>query len=580
MVLPYPKPNQGTSLTATARLRNRYSLVILLLSGILVFAQGYDGDLSYWVGWITHLTDKGYTDFSANYPPVYIHWLWLVSKCYSFFDFPLARDHLLKLFVLLPVVVCHVWFLRLVTGLSAFKIQSPRYQHMLMALLALNPAIYFNGAIWGQVDLLPNLIVIVALIFCLQGKNVVWVPALCALAFLTKFQMIVFAPIFAGFMFRYWREYLKGILPLGLVVLLVLLPYLLAGNTLNMLHHAYLDTVSQYPYLTFNAANFWYWFAGNMVSDELGVKKIAFGLFVIISCVVMLGVARAKSSQRLLDWANIMPITFFIVLPGMHERYLFAAIPLAILWGCFNPARLPWALLVSVFCTLNMLLAFPLQGELAWWMLSVGIMGLFVCFWAQVIFPARYFARVNQYVLNRAENFNLSEIKTAFFWLLLIALFALKQSMSVVSFELADNEKLLTGMPVISSHQSYSTLKINTSVEGKPLTVEGNVYAHGFGTHAASNIVFHIPPGATGFKSIVALDDEAKAGELQFQVFVDGALRWQSGTLNWLETTDFCEIQLHNNKTLVLKVLSLESNSHDHADWINPVFVFAKETSE
>lgn len=559
--------------TPIASLCNRYSLVILLLSSILVFAKGYNGDLSYWQGWITHLTQKGYTDFNANYPPVYIHWLWLVSKVYAVFELPLERDHVLKLFAVLPSVVCHVALLRLVAGLPKFKIQSINARHSILALIALNPAIYYNGVIWGQVDLLPNFLIIVALLFCLQGRNVLWVPGLFVLAFLTKFQMILFAPIFAGFFFCYWREYLKGIIPLAIIVLCVLAPYLLVGNTLNMFHHAYLDTVSQYPYLTFNAANFWYWFAGNMVSDELGVKKIAFALFFVISCIVMVGVAKAKNPARALDWANIMPITFFTILPGMHERYLFAAIPLTIIWVCFNPKKIHWAVIISVFCTVNMLLVFPLQGDIAWWMLSLGIIGLFVCFWGQAIFSARKLSQVNEFVVKKSGAFTLTEIKAGFFWLLLIAMFAFKQEMNRAHFKRADNETLLTTLPIISKQQDYSTLKINQTVGERSLTVNGQVYAHGFGTHANSSIVFNIPKGAVGFKSIVALDDEAKAGKIQFQVFVDGASYWKSEEMTWLNAKNFCSITFRTGNTITLKVLSLQDNSHDHADWINPVFI-------
>ncbi len=151
--------------------------------------------------------------------------------------------------------------------------------------------------------------------------------------------------------------------------------------------------------------------------------------------------------------------------------------------------------------------------------------------------------------------------------------FVFKQSMNLTVIELAHNEVLLTNIPRLSSEQEYGSLRTNKSVGKRPLTVAGNVYARGFGTHARSRLVFEIPENAVIFKSIVGLDDEAKAGKVNFQVFVDGHLEWTSQVLTWQNPKDVCNVDIRGEKMIELVVSPLGKNSHDHADWIHPVFI-------
>ncbi|TAL00267.1 MAG: hypothetical protein EPO07_09900, partial [Verrucomicrobia bacterium] len=53
--------------------------------------------------------------------------------------------------------------------------------------------------------------------------------------------------------------------------------------------------------------------------------------------------------------------------------------------------------------------------------------------------------------------------------------------------------------------------KINTSIEGNALTINGTSYTYGIGTHAASVIEYDLPAGYTEFRALAGLDDEINA---------------------------------------------------------------------
>jgi hypothetical protein len=76
----------------------------------------------------------------------------------------------------------------------------------------------------------------------------------------------------------------------------------------------------------------------------------------------------------------------------------------------------------------------------------------------------------------------------------------------------------------VTAKNGHGKLGINKSNEGKPLTVEGKVYARGLGAHANALFIYKIPAGAKRFVAVIGLDDEKKDDErssVTFEVFGD-----------------------------------------------------------
>lgn len=119
-------------------------------------------------------------------------------------------------------------------------------------------------------------------------------------------------------------------------------------------------------------------------------------------------------------------------------------------------------------------------------------------------------------------------------------------------------------------YQSWGDLQANRSVNGNPLHIAGVEYKHGLGTHAASRIEYKIEGKYQRFTALVGQDDEELGGDgMQFRVFGDGKLLWQSQTITANKMEQF-NLNIQGIQTLILEVDSLGGKNYDHADWVHP----------
>lgn len=79
-----------------------------------------------------------------------------------------------------------------------------------------------------------------------------------------------------------------------------------------------------------------------------------------------------------------------------------------------------------------------------------------------------------------------------------------------------------------TSHEGFSTPRINRNYEGKQIQVNGQKYGYGIGTHAPSLIAYDLPPGYERFKAIGGLDnsgsDQGGCGQqasIQFSIYTE-----------------------------------------------------------
>ena len=99
----------------------------------------------------------------------------------------------------------------------------------------------------------------------------------------------------------------------------------------------------------------------------------------------------------------------------------------------------------------------------------------------------------------------------------------------------------------------------------------GTTYAKGIGTHAASTIVYNLAGAYTSFISTVGIDDEEigkGTGEVEFQVYGDGTLLFDSGVLSNGQSANI-NVSVAGVKTLTLVASNGIPNDidYDHADW-------------
>jgi alpha-galactosidase len=81
----------------------------------------------------------------------------------------------------------------------------------------------------------------------------------------------------------------------------------------------------------------------------------------------------------------------------------------------------------------------------------------------------------------------------------------------------------ITDLPWVSATSGWEIAKVNKSVGGNTLAVNGRIYENGIGTHATSVIEYDIPDGYDTFSSLVGLDRECvehtEGATVKFHVF-------------------------------------------------------------
>ncbi|MCX6997009.1 MAG: NPCBM/NEW2 domain-containing protein [Kiritimatiellaeota bacterium] len=123
--------------------------------------------------------------------------------------------------------------------------------------------------------------------------------------------------------------------------------------------------------------------------------------------------------------------------------------------------------------------------------------------------------------------------------------------------------------------QGWGAPQKNKSVGGQPLSLGGRKFERGFGTHAESRLQVNLKGGALRFSATVGVDNEIndKTASVEFFVYGDGKLLWESGVLRAGQAAKACDVNLADIKTLLLEVGEAgDGKAQDHADWAEAKF--------
>lgn len=556
---------------------------VVALNLVLCTSNAFDGDIDFWINWIGQLQARGFTGLEANYPPVYMHWLWLCAKFHAAWQQVPEKGLLLRSLVTLPVALAHIGLLLLADRCLRRAQVDDACWNATIALLALNPAILMNGPIWGQVDLIYSLLIALLLYALIEGRYLILAAPLLVVALLTKFQAICIAPVLLPLLWqrRRNRRLWWGLLPAILIAALLMLPYILAGSLRSMIDQTYLQAASLYPYATFNGNNLWQLLDLNTRSDSLYLldralpaegwralftpKRLGIALFGLWSLYLCVSGWRGRE-QPAVQWRNafLSALGFFALLPGMHERYLFPAVIIALIATTRFPEHRRAALWLTILCFGNMaFMLHPSGGALPYLFAALTLgFGLHAAITAgERELPWRAFA---------------ARIPLRAWGLAGLAVY-----LGTIAWQVhlaqpdADGWIDATRLNGRSSHQGWGQLGLGVSVQGNLLKVAGKHHGRGFGTHADSLITLPVPPRATSFSAMAGLDDEASGGMVEFSVSLDGRQVWQSGSMVSGEAAKQLLLDVRGARQLELRVNALGSDHNDHADWLAPRFRIA-----
>ena len=127
----------------------------------------------------------------------------------------------------------------------------------------------------------------------------------------------------------------------------------------------------------------------------------------------------------------------------------------------------------------------------------------------------------------------------------------------------------LSSLDLKQMTSGWSVPKANLDIAGKAITIGGQQFTNGVGTHAASTFRVDLAGKAKRFFARVGLDDTAEGkGSVEFIVAGDGKVLWQSGLLLGGKPALPVDVDVTGVRVLALRVTDGgDGATSDHADW-------------
>ncbi|SIS53979.1 glycosyltransferase 87 family protein [Alicyclobacillus vulcanalis] len=323
---------------------------VALQLALAASTRGYVADQAIFLRWAEAVRTLGfaraYEAGGIDYPPVYLE---LVSA-YAWAAHALGLSiRPGTLAAKLPGILIYAafmpWVWRLSHGVRASR------RRLAFAFYCLNPVLLFDTAVWGQVDVLDATLALGSV--WLAAKRPFAAGAAFGLGLASKFEAIVVLPVLVA---AGWAKPPRlpriGAMAAGALVPFALscLP-LLPSGVLPMITSAYIHTTSEYPDLSLNAMNIWFYFLDSspFQSDSarfvLGLTYKQVGLLLLAAgcAFALLYLARSRRSLvlRQMVAASFVALSFFMLATEMHERYIALAATL-LSWLAASARRLVW----------------------------------------------------------------------------------------------------------------------------------------------------------------------------------------------------------------------------------------------
>ncbi len=130
--------------------------------------------------------------------------------------------------------------------------------------------------------------------------------------------------------------------------------------------------------------------------------------------------------------------------------------------------------------------------------------------------------------------------------------------------------------------QSWGWAHAKENVTAGPISIAGQKFKRGIGTHAFSDLHIDLKGAATRFVSWVGVDDSVEApGTVVFEVWVDGDLRARSPVIRHGGPAHYLDLGLDGARHLLLVVTDAgDGIGHDHADWAGAALFVRQDAAE
>ncbi len=374
---------------------------ILMVTGLILFAcwlrvylaQGgtFGSDVDDWITWSHALTNGAPSTFYArtnsDYLPGYPSILWLLGVMYPLVHSAVSHTfgwHINQMMFLVTYFKTPAIMADLATIITIY-VAGRRWANWRRALVAasiyaINPAIIFNSARWGQVDSVSALFLVLAVVFLVEDRPF-WCGFLLAVSIMTKPTALVLVPLVVVIYARQKRlkRLISALSILAVTSLLIAWPYKPATmSSITFILQRFTTTATKWPVTSMNAFNLWALFNRDLRQHDmifrpdsihwLGLSLHTWGFVLLGALVVVLMVVLAligvpdrktQRAQVVVPIAAMLTFAFFLMLTRMHERHMLPVLPLMALL-CITMRRYwPVYLVLSLDYVLNLYFAYP-----------------------------------------------------------------------------------------------------------------------------------------------------------------------------------------------------------------------------
>lgn len=318
--------------------------------------RGYVGDQMIFLSWMQSIEQMGlghaYQAIQMDYPPIYPIILDVFGRIMAGLHHSVQPGQML---IKVPGIVIHGFAMLLFFFVS--RQVRTTWRLFVLTLFCLNPALLFDTAVWGQVDIFDGILCAFAVVTL--ARQPALGGAIFSVSLLAKFQSIVIFPVMFIYVakqslqsksVKVWLRYIGGaLIPLVAVVILFVAQ---GGGLMAMIDKAYIATTGEYPYLDLNAMNIWFHLFGTSpaTSDTvliLGVFSLkTLGLvllfFAVTYVVYYIWYGTLNSRETLLKAATLVSFSFYMLPTEIHERYSLMGLVFCIFVTLYDRK---WALL-------------------------------------------------------------------------------------------------------------------------------------------------------------------------------------------------------------------------------------------
>ena len=409
--------------------RRRKLFVLAVLSGLVLRSVlsaawgGHDTDMRCWIGWGNYISRYGPSSFYTapghdwyDYPPGYMLVLGLISRVLSILNVPTGSKSEVFAYML-PAALADIAIAILIMRRACRKGVSQSGQLMLGCLMIFNPAVVMLSGVWGQIDSILTLLLLLSFFSLIDGKRIT-AGALYGLAIMVKWQALIYGPVLACayiLHIRTKKDIIHTLLAVAAalgVICLVSLPFK-GDQNIFWVAEKFLKSAGGYRYASVEAYNFIALCGGNWTSvDSQFLGGITYGTFgtaaILIAITISLYMQYRAATPVLFGkkktcddgWMLFLSASFCMYMiftfgQYMHERYIFPVV--AFLTVVYILTREPrWllcSLLLSVTLFLNEASAMYVISDLA----SAVVRGgrehntvVTVCSFSETVFFAYY----------------------------------------------------------------------------------------------------------------------------------------------------------------------------------------------